>query len=93
MEKYFILYFIVISIVSIVYTIVDKKLAINEKRRVSEKTLFILAGLGGSVAMYITMKKIRHKTKKRRFMIGLPLIFMLQVAILFFILYNGFVIC
>ena len=90
MEKYVVLYIVVISLLSIIYTMVDKKLAIKEKRRVSEKTLFILAALGGSVAMYITMRKIRHKTRKRRFMIGLPLIFMLQVAILFFILYNGF---
>lgn len=89
MEKYLACYFAVISLVSVIFTIIDKKLAIKEKRRVSEKTLFILAGLGGSLAMFITMKKIRHKTRKRRFMIGLPIIFMLQVAILFFIFYNG----
>lgn len=89
MEKYLLGYFIVISLVSVIYTIVDKKLAVKEKRRVSEKTLFILAGLGGSIAMFITMKKIRHKTRKRRFMIGLPIIFMLQVAIIFWLFYNG----
>ena len=89
MEKYFYIYFITISIVSIIYTIIDKKLASRKRRRISEKTLFILAGFGGSIAMYFTMKSIRHKTRKRRFMFGLPIIFMLQVTIIFLFFFNG----
>lgn len=60
-------------------------MATRKKRRVRERTLFILAGFGGSLAMFITMKLVRHKTRQRRFMLGLPIIFMLQAAILFFI--------
>ena len=89
MEKYFYIYILVISLLSMIYTIVDKKLATRKKRRVRERTLFILAGFGGSIVMYITMKLIHHKTRQKRFMFGLPIIFMLQVAILFFI-FSGF---
>jgi uncharacterized membrane protein YsdA (DUF1294 family) len=78
----FIYYLIFISIVAIVVTIYDKLIAGSDKRRVPEKTLLIIAALGGSVAMYITMQIIRHKTQHKKFMIGIPVIMVLQ-AILF----------
>lgn len=76
------IYFAVISIIAIITTCRDKILAKKERFRVPEKRLFIIACLGGSVAMYCTMCLIRHKTKHKRFMIGLPLIMGLQIAIL-----------
>ena len=85
MEKILIAYFVAISLASCVLTIIDKISAAKKKRRISEKTLVFLAVLGGSVAMYITMKLVRHKTRKSKFMIGLPFIFMLQVTVLFFL--------
>ncbi len=74
-------YIILISLVSVIVTIKDKSCAKKGKWRVPEKTLFILSALGGSVAMYITMKAIRHKTQHKRFMIGIPLIMVAQAAI------------
>ena len=75
-------YLALISLVSIVVCIYDK--AISKKNRVElripEKTLLILSALGGSVAMFITMLAIRHKTKHLKFMLGIPLIIILQVA-------------
>ncbi len=75
-------YILIISLISVVVTIKDKSCAKNGKWRVPEKTLFILSALGGSVAMYITMKAIRHKTQHKRFMIGIPLIMAAQAAII-----------
>lgn len=75
-------YILIISLVSVVVTIKDKSCAKKGKWRVPEKTLFILSALGGSVAMYITMKAIRHKTQHKRFMIGIPLIMAAQAAII-----------
>lgn len=75
-------YILIISIVSVVMTVKDKSCAKKGKWRVPEKTLFILSALGGSAAMYITMKKIRHKTQHKRFMIGIPLIMVLQVLLI-----------
>ena len=89
--KYFSVYFAVISIITAIVTFYDKKAAKKwTKHRIPEKVLFLLALIGGSVAEYLIMLKIRHKTKHKRFMIGLPLIIVLQVVILWLILTQGF---
>lgn len=79
--KYFIIYLLIISLTAIIMTVSDKSRAKKHSRRVPEKTLFTTAALGGSAAMYITMLTIRHKTKHKRFMIGLPLIIFAQTGI------------
>lgn len=79
--KYFMIYLMIISIIAVIMTVSDKAKARKHKRRIPEKTLFLTAALGGSAAMYLTMLTIRHKTKHKRFMIGLPLIIILQIVI------------
>ncbi len=69
-----------ISLVTSAVTVADKSFARKRKRRIPEATLFSLALLGGAAAEYITMKLIRHKTLHKRFMLGLPAIFLLQAA-------------
>lgn len=75
-------YILIISIVSVIMTIKDKSCAKSGKWRVPEKTLFILSALGGSVAIYITMKTIRHKTQHKRFMLGIPAIMVVQALLI-----------
>lgn len=85
----FIVYVLLISSYAILITILDKQKAKQHKRRISEKHLFIAAVLGGALAMYITMKCIHHKTKHKRFMIGLPVIFIIHLLLcVYFILYK-----
>lgn len=79
-------YFVGISLLTAIVTALDKYKAKKGKWRIPEVTLFILAVLGGSVSEYATMRLIRHKTLHKRFMIGLPLLIILQIALLFFIL-------
>ena len=74
------LYFFVISLTAVIICVVDKRNARRGKGRISEKTLFAVAVCGGAAAMYVTMLKIRHKTLHKRFMIGLPIIILLQAA-------------
>ena len=50
------------------------------KLRVPESALLTISILGGSLAMLLTMLMIRHKTKKPKFMVGIPVILALQVA-------------
>ena len=78
------IYLAVISIVSVVVCIYDKNSARKNGRRISEKALFTLAFLGGALALYLTMLKIRHKTLHKRFMIGLPIIIILQTILILF---------
>lgn len=78
--KYFLIYLAIISAAAVIITVSDKSRAQRHKRRIAEKTLFMTALLGGSAAMYLTMLAVRHKTKHKRFMIGLPLIMIVQTA-------------
>ena len=70
------------SLVAVAVTVFDKLSARRGGRRIPEKTLFLLAGLGGSAAMYAVMLAIRHKTKHLKFMAGLPIIIIVQAVIL-----------
>lgn len=81
----FAIYMALLSIVSMVVTIVDKINAVSHRRRVPEKTLLILAALGGSAAMYLTMLVIRHKTKHIKFMLGIPIIMLFQGIVLWYV--------
>lgn len=74
------LYFLLISALGVVITIFDKRSAKAGGQRIPEATLFLVAALGAALPMYFTMKRIRHKTLHKRFMIGLPLLFVLQTA-------------
>jgi len=65
---------------AIILTLYDKSAARRHKRRVRESTLLIIAALGGSVTMLLTMHIIRHKTKHAEFMVGIPVIIALQIA-------------
>ena len=85
-----VIYFSAVSLVSVLLIVADKYNAKRNRRRVSEKALFLSAIFGGSFFEYLTMKAIRHKTLHKRFMIGLPVIFVLQIALLVF-LYLRFV--
>lgn len=76
-----ILYLLIINLFSIIITIFDKYRAIKRKYRVRERTLLLLSAFGGSVGMYITMQVIRHKTRHIKFMVGIPLIIILQIIL------------
>ena len=77
-------YLALISVISIIVCIYDKIAAKKlPKHRTRESTLLLLCALGGSVAMLMTMLLIRHKTRHAKFMLGIPLIIILQLAIAF----------
>ena len=75
------IYLAAISLVSVIVCCYDKIAAKRlPKHRTRESTLLLLSALGGSVAMLLTMLVIRHKTKHKKFMVGIPLIILLQAA-------------
>ncbi len=77
-----IIYWLVISAAAVYLTVKDKAAAKAGKWRVPEATLMLVGLFGGAEAMYATMKKIRHKTKHKKFMIGLPAEIILHVLII-----------
>lgn len=76
------IYFAAVSVVAVFMTVADKYFAKKNKWRIAEKTLVLAALAGGALPMLVTMKIIRHKTKHKKFMIGLPAIILLHVAII-----------
>ena len=80
-------YLLVISVAAIWMTLSDKKRAMKNKYRISESSLLVVALFGGAFAEYCAMRIIRHKTLHKKFMIGLPLIILLHLALAGVILY------
>ncbi len=74
--------FAIVSLIAIILTIADKVRAKNHAWRIPENTLLLTAVLGGSLAMFLTMLIIRHKTQHRKFMGGLPIILIFQIILL-----------
>ena len=60
----------------------DKRLARQRKWRVPERTLFLSAIVGGSAGAILGMRVFRHKTKHMQFVIGLPLILIVQIFLI-----------
>lgn len=85
MEEFLIIYLALINIVAAAVCIADKQKAIKQKRRISEKTLFILSATGGSFGMFIAMQLVRHKTKHLKFMLGIPAIMLVQIVGIYFL--------
>ena len=77
------LYYIVgINIVTLIVYGIDKVKAMKGKWRISEATLLLLAIIGGSVGAWLGMKTWHHKTMHKKFKYGLPLIILVQIALI-----------
>ena len=79
-------YLVVLNLIGFIIMGVDKKKAIKHKWRIPEKNLFLIAILGGSLGGIIGMRVFRHKTKHMYFVVGFPLIFIVQVGVIMYIL-------
>lgn len=86
--KYLTCYIIFINIIAFFIVFIDKQKAKNGKYRISEKALFILALIGGSIGTYSSMLIFRHKTKKWYFMTGIPFIIIIKIIIAYYLIKN-----
>jgi len=66
----------------------DKGAALRHRRRVPEATLFALALPGGSLGGLCGMLLFHHKIRKKKFLFGFPLIFVLQAILVGCILFK-----
>ena len=60
---------------------IDKSKAKRGAWRIPEKTLFLLSIIGGSVGTWLGMYAFHHKTKHWYFVVGMPLILVVQIAL------------
>ena len=75
------IYLAAANIVSFVMFGIDKSRAKRRAWRISEAALLISAAVGGSVGAIAGMIIFRHKTKHMKFLIGLPLILIIHLAL------------
>ena len=78
-------YFIIINIITFLTFGFDKHRAVRHKWRVREATLFILSIAGGAAGGLIAMYLFHHKTRKWYFKWGIPLILVIQIALVLLI--------
>lgn len=91
--QYLLIYLGCINFAGAVTVVFDKRRAVRGAWRIPERTLFAFCVLGGCPGVYLAMRAVRHKTLHKRFMLGIPVIFILQIAIILFVyykMYGGF---
>lgn len=81
----FIIYYFVINLIGLIMMGADKRKAIKGAYRIPEATLFCVALLGGALGTTLGMRIFRHKTKHWYFVVGMPLIFFVQLALMIWI--------
>ncbi|MBQ9888857.1 MAG: DUF1294 domain-containing protein [Bacteroidales bacterium] len=76
-----VIYLIGINLLTFIIFGVDKRKARKRKWRISEETLIWLSIIGGSIGALVGMSFSRHKTQKRKFILGIPAILLVQVVL------------
>ncbi len=77
----FAIYLLLINLLTLIIFAVDKQRARRHAWRIPESTLLLLAVLGGSLGAWAAIWICHHKTRRRKFTLGVPLIFCLQLAL------------
>ena len=69
---------------------IDKYKAKHQLWRIPERTLFVLAAIGGSLGGILGMRLFHHKTLHPQFRYGFPAILILQLILAGFLVYHFF---
>lgn len=75
------IWLLVINIITFFVYRSDKRKAIRKKWRIPERTLLLLALIGGGIGALAGMFIFHHKTKHPKFMIGVPCIILLHFVL------------
>ena len=81
MKELLLLYLLIINALGFALMLADKVKARNNLWRIPESTLMLIAALGGSVGSLFGMYTVRHKTKHRKFTLGIPAILLAQIIL------------
>lgn len=80
-----IVYLVIINLTGLLCMGVDKQRAKQHAWRIPEKTLFLISLLGGSAGSWAGMYLFHHKTRHWYFVVGMPLILVLQILLAYVI--------
>jgi uncharacterized membrane protein YsdA (DUF1294 family) len=76
------LYFLFINVLVFIFAGYDKSQARKNNRRIPEKTLFLMALIGGSPGLLTAMLLFRHKTSKTSFIVKFAVILAIQASLI-----------
>ena len=84
--KYLIVYLVIINLAGFLAMAIDKRRAKKGEWRIKEGSLFMITLLGGGIGTIAGMYLFRHKTKKLKFTVGLPTIFLMEIVLIIYAL-------
>ena len=79
-----VIYLIIVNIGTFILYGADKKKAEKDKYRIPESSLLFYSVIGGAFGAFLGMRIFHHKTKKKKFTIGMPLIVILEILIIIY---------
>lgn len=82
MIRYLAVYLLIINMITFIIYGVDKRRARLGLWRVKERTLLLLAVIGGSAGALLGIYGLRHKTRHKRFTVLVPFLLICQGALL-----------
>ena len=85
--KNIIIYLISINLFGFMIMGIDKYKAQKMQWRIPEKTFFLVTLFGGGIGTIFGMYKFRHKTKKKYFTIGLPIIMIIEIICILYVIF------
>lgn len=71
-------YFILINVISFILFANDKQRAEKKRWRIPEAWLFFVSLIGGSLGGLLSMNIMKHKTRKVKFTIGMPILLIIN---------------
>ena len=85
MYHYSLYYLLVVNTLTFLLYGIDKYKAKKARWRISEATLLMMAVIGGGIGAWAGMRLWHHKTMHKKFKYGIPLVILLQVALVFYL--------
>ena len=83
--RYILYYLLTVNAAAFLLMLLDKQKAIHHRWRIPEAVLLGSAALGGSIGALLGMYFFRHKTKHKKFTLGVPAILIAQLCLALFL--------
>ena len=90
MQKALLIYLLAVNLFGFFLCFHDKRAAKKERWRTPEKNFFLTALLGGAIGVMLGMRCFHHKTKHWYFVVGIPAIFIAELALIGFVWWKWF---
>ncbi|MBR1865895.1 MAG: DUF1294 domain-containing protein [Lachnospiraceae bacterium] len=84
-----IMYLVFINVVTLLLYGLDKWKAKHGRFRIPEKVLLLFAVIGGAIGAFFGMYFFRHKIRKNKFRLTVPILFLIEALLIVFCLYQN----